>query len=172
MKEQIESRLSDSLKSRVTYNSTRYRGTHDQEGRAWITLDHEVIHDFCTVKRSYKYNSIANEIRTETNSMDWRDPEQQEGYYLAYTQADKEMEKQGIHNQYDFYRAIQEYLNLSIEEAMNSTNPIIRAISCFDRRLGKRRIINLLEDENVIVKKFLEIRLEAEGIFKDEGNFA
>ncbi|MHA6484094.1 SF0329 family protein [Paenibacillus sp. strain BS8-2] len=172
LKEQIESRICDSLKSRITFNSTRYRGTHDQVGRAWITIDHEIIHDFCTVKRSYLYNTVANAIRLESNSLDWKDPEQQKGYYQAYKESDKELERQGIHNQYEFYNAIEEYLNISIEDAMSSTNPIIRAISYFDRRIGKRRLMNIKEDENNIVNKFKEIRLKAEGLIRDEGNFA
>lgn len=172
LKEQIESRMCDSLKGRVSFNSTRYRGAHDQVGRAWITIDHEIIHDFCSVKRMYKYNTLAYEIRTETNSLDWKDPDQQKAYYQAYNQADDEMERQGIHNQYEFYNAIEEYLNLSIEDAMNSTNPIIRATSCFDGRLGKRRLLNIKEDENIIVNKFIEIRFKAEGLVREEGNSA
>ncbi|WP_256762438.1 hypothetical protein [Cohnella sp. WQ 127256] len=172
LKEQLESRICDSLKNRVSYNSTRYRGTHDQVGRAWVTFDHDIIHDFCTVKRSYKYNTLANEIRAETNSLDWKDPVQQKGYYQAYNQAANEMERQGIHNQYEFYEAIEEYLNLSIEDAMNSSNPIIRAIAFFDGRLGKRRLLNIKKDENIIVIKFIVIRKKAEGLYKEEGNFA
>jgi len=134
MKEQIESRLCDSLEERIKFNSTRYRGSHDQEGRAWITFDDVIVHDFCTVNRQKKYYSLANEISKETNALDWKDPAKQKKYYEAYRKADEEMERQGIHNQYEFYSANEEYLNLSIEEAMNSTNTIIKAISRWDKR--------------------------------------
>lgn len=163
MKAQIESKLCESLKDRVKYNSARYRGSHDEVGRSWVTFDNAIIHDFCTVKFRYRYNTTANLIREETNSLDWRDPDQEKGYYEAYKIADKEMEIQGIHNQFEFYKAIEEYLNLSIDEAMISTNPIIKAISWFDKRLGKRRIISTEEDRNIIVNKFRNIRLKVEG---------
>ncbi|MFC5529790.1 hypothetical protein [Cohnella yongneupensis] len=172
LKKLLESRTCDSLKGRVSFNSTRYRGTHDEEGRAWITFDNEIIHDFCTVKRRYGFNTLADEIRVKTNSPDWKDFNQQKGYYQAYQLANAEMEKLGLYNQYEFYNAIEEYLNLSIEEAMESSKPIIRAISWFDRRLGKRRLTIIKTDENIIVNKFKEIRLRVEGLIREEGNFA
>ncbi|WEK56074.1 MAG: hypothetical protein P0Y55_08510 [Candidatus Cohnella colombiensis] len=167
MKEQIESKLCESLKGRVKFNSTRYRGSHDEVGRSWVTFDNEIIHDFCTVKLRYKYNTTANMLREETNSLDWRAPEQKKGYYEACRIAGKEMEFQGIHNQFEFYKAIEEYLNLSIDEAMRSTNPIIRSISWFDKRLGKRRLIRIEEESNIIVIKFRNFRLEAEGLIDE-----
>ncbi|SDG36026.1 hypothetical protein SAMN04488542_1384 [Fontibacillus panacisegetis] len=95
MKEQIESRLCESLRGRVVYNSTRYRGSHDKVGRSWITFDNEIIHDFCTVKLRYEFNIAADRIREESDSHDWRNPEQKDGYYEAYKIADEEMERQG-----------------------------------------------------------------------------
>lgn len=172
MNEQIESRLCKSLEVRVKFNSTRYRGTHDQEGKAWITFDHVIVHDFSSVNLRYKYETLANEIRKETNALDWKDPAQQKEYYEAYRIADEEMERQGIHNQYEFYSAIEEYLYLSIEEAMNSTNTIIRAISWWDKRVGKRRLINREEEINILVNKFKGIRLKAEGLLDEEGIIA
>jgi len=171
MKEQIESKLCESLKDRVKFNRTRYRRSHDEVGRSWVTFDNEIIHDFCTVKLRYKYNIKANMIREETKSLDWRDPEQKKGYYDAYRITDKGMELQGIHNQFEFYKAIEEYLSLSIDEAMRSTNPIIKAISWFDKRLGKRRLIRIEEESNIIVIKFRNIRLKVEGLIDDVGNF-
>jgi len=172
MKVQIESRLCDSLKARVTFNSTRYRGSHDQEGRAWITLDDVIVHDFSTDNLRYKYETLADEFRKETNALDWKDPAQQKEYYAANSKAVEEMKTRGIHNQYEFYNAIEEYLNLSIEEAMNSTNTIIRAISWWDKRLGKRRLINKEEDLNILVRKFKKIRLRSEGLLDEEGKLA
>ncbi|SDG49728.1 hypothetical protein SAMN04488542_14919 [Fontibacillus panacisegetis] len=81
------------------------------------------------------------------------------------------MERQGIHNQFEFYKAIEKYLNLSIDESMNSPNPIIKAMSWFDKRLGKRRLLKIDEDENIIVNKFKNIRLKVEGVINKEGNF-
>lgn len=171
LKKRIESTICDSLKGRVTFHSTRYRGSHDEEGRAWIALDNVSIHDFCTIKRLYKYNTLADQIRVQSNSTDWTNSEQKSDYYKAYEIADEIMEAQGIHNQYEFYKAIEKYLTLSMNDAIQSQNPIIRAVSVFDKRVGKRRLMNMKEEENVIVNKFLKIRLKAEGLIDDEGNF-
>ncbi len=170
LKKQIESRLCNALKSRITYHNTRYRDTHDQVGRGWVTFDNEIIHDFCTVNRGYQYNSLANDIRKQNDALDWRNPEQQDEYYKAYKIAEREMEKQGIHNQYEFYNAIEEFINLSIDDALSSTNPLIRAIAYFDSRLGKRRLVKLKEDESIIARKFQVVRLKAGGIFDRRGN--
>ncbi|MEV5026906.1 SF0329 family protein [Paenibacillus sp. LPE1-1-1.1] len=127
LKKQLDSRVSHSLKRRVVFHSTSYRGTHDQVGKAWITFDNEMIQDFCTINRENKRITLAT----------------------------------GIHNQYEFYYAVEEYLGLSINEALASTNPIIRALSILDRRLGKRRLISI-RDDHPIVNKLLIIRILVE----------
>jgi len=168
LKKQIEGRLCNVLRNRVAYHSTRFRESHDQVGRGWITFDNEIIHDFCTLKSRYKYNSLADEIRKQKNSLDWRNPEQKNDYYKAYEIADSEMEKQGIYNQYEFYNAIKEFLNLSIEDALTSTNSLIRAIAYFDSRVGKRRLVKLEDEENIIVRKLQVVRLRAESLIDEE----
>jgi hypothetical protein len=127
LKKQLDSRVSHSLKRRIGFHSTRYRGTHDQAGKASITFDNEMIQDFCTINRENKRNTPAL----------------------------------GIHSQYEFYYAVEEYLNLSINEAIASTNPIIRALSILDRRLGKRRLISI-RDDHPLVNKLLIIRILVE----------
>ncbi|MVP01190.1 hypothetical protein [Paenibacillus lutrae] len=164
MKMRMESRLCDSLKGRIQYNSTRYRGSHDQVGRAWITFDHVILHDFCTTKRSYKYNSSANSIQKENHCLDWNDPLQQKGYYQAYKLADEELRSQGYYNQYQFYDAIEEFLNLPINRAVTSENALIRSFAYVDKRVGKRTLLSIKEDKDRRVMKFLTIRKKAEGI--------
>lgn len=173
MKKQLEERLCDSLKGHIGYQSTRYRGTHDQEGRAWVTYDKEIIYDFCTIRRSYKFNTLAYDLRKKTNSLNWRDEEQADDYWKAYREAEEQMEFEGEYSQYELYNAVNQYINLSIEEAMVSDDPIIRALSMFDKRLGKRRLrINEIENkEKPIVKLFEMIRMQAEGLFDEVGNF-
>ncbi|MNN07664.1 hypothetical protein D3C81_1204950 [compost metagenome] len=172
MKKQLEERLCDSLKDHIRYQSTRYRGTHDQEGRAWVTYGKEIIYDFCTIRRSYKFNSLAYELRKKTNSLNWRDNKQADGYWEAYRQAEEQMEFEGEYSQYEFYNAVDQYINSPIDEAMLSDDPIIRALSMFDKRLGKRRLgINAIENnEKPIVKLFKTIRMQAEGLVDEVGN--
>ncbi|PZD97265.1 hypothetical protein DNH61_02585 [Paenibacillus sambharensis] len=165
LKKQLEDCLCDSLKGRIDFQSTRYRGSHDQQGRAWITFDKEIIYDFCTIRRSFKFNSLANELRKKTNDVNWRDREQADGYRNAYRLAEEILEFEGEYSQYDFYRAAVKYLNLSIEAAMTSDDSIVRALSMFDKRLGKKRLAQMEADvnEKSIVNLFKTIRLNTEG---------
>jgi len=47
LKSEIEKKICDDLKNRVSINSTRYGNCTC--GHAWITLDKEVIVNFCTM---------------------------------------------------------------------------------------------------------------------------
>ncbi|MCH2184101.1 MAG: hypothetical protein MK108_19050, partial [Mariniblastus sp.] len=43
LRSQVEDLFADSVKGRVRLHSTRYRKMHDQQGRAWLTIDGEEI---------------------------------------------------------------------------------------------------------------------------------
>lgn len=60
-------------------------------------------------------------------------------------------------------QSLKEYLNLSIESALASSNPICRGLAVLDERLGQRRIKELDEDSEEIelVRAFLSLRKEA-----------
>jgi len=164
-KSMLEGRICDSLKGRVEFFSTRYRGTHDQEGRSWIVLDKKIVFDMCTLKWKVGYYGMTYQIRQINDCADCLDPEQKEGYYRAYDEADQIMHKKGIFSQYQFYNAVDEYLNLSIDDALKSDNILIKAFSMIDKRLGKRRLISYdTTTQHPFVQKLYQIRCEAEGI--------
>ncbi|WP_404396270.1 hypothetical protein [Pseudoalteromonas phenolica] len=143
LKKNIESFFADSVKGRVELRSVRYNKTHDNEGRGYITIDKEEIASFCTISTWNKEYEIATELRNISGSTDFRNPEHQVEYYQAYEQADDITKKQGLHSQYDFYNSLNEYLSLSIDEALESNNDLIKALTILDRRLGKRRVAQL-----------------------------
>jgi hypothetical protein len=49
-------------------------------------------------------------------------------------------------SRFDLTDALESYLNLSIEDALCSSNTIIRAIAMLDRRVGKRRLQQVVID--------------------------
>ncbi|WP_316572958.1 hypothetical protein [Neobacillus sp. YIM B06451] len=55
---------------------------------------------------------------------------------------------------------------MSIDEAMNSENIIIKAYSMFDRRLGKRRLekLEFTKETHPLIMDFYKIRCDVEGI--------
>jgi hypothetical protein len=60
--------------------------------------------------------------------------------------------------------ALFDFLNLSINDAVKSANPIIRAFAIIDRRFGKRRLAYFDDSqEHPLVKMLYRFRCKAEG---------
>jgi len=167
LKKHFETFLADAVKDRVQFYSTAY-GTGDSisKSRAWITWDKQEIANFSTAKWWQRREELAHQIRAINKTTNWRNPEHREGYYQAREEAYDIAEREGFFSRWDFNHALHSYLELSIEDATQSHDPIVRALSMFDRRLGKRRLRRMrLEDtEHPLVKQFYQLRCEAEGI--------
>ncbi|MDA7859055.1 hypothetical protein N9B05_04470 [Mariniblastus sp.] len=69
----------------------------------------------------------------------------------------------GIFTAYDLPNSMRQYLNMNIDEALSSDNPLIRAMAVIDRRLGKRRV-QLLDaaTETFPVNTLIHLRQNAE----------
>jgi hypothetical protein len=91
-------------------------------------------------------------------------PRPQNGTDQAYAEATDILHKQGIFSRYEFQNAVESYLNLSIDAALTSDDPIIKAVAMLDRRLGQRRLAKMQLDgtEHALVKLFYDLRLQAE----------
>ena len=148
--------LCPALRGRIQYFVTRYRETLDRTGRASIRLDGE------EVLRSNYYDyrdtlwSRFNLLRDDPND-----------YRLAYESTLND----GCFDQRVFYEAFRIFDNQSIEESLNSKNPLVRIFALLDRRVGKRRLTALAEKEEQElpwVRAFYLLRLDAEGINAEE----
>ena len=66
---------------------------------------------------------------------------------------------EGVFAAYDLPNAMAQFLNMNIDDALSSENPLIRAIAIIDRRTGKRRI-ELLDPSSEIfpVSTFIRLR--------------
>lgn len=63
-----------------------------------------------------------------------------------------------------------DYLNYSIDEALRSERPVVRALAMLDKRLGKRRLTGMdLSKATLLVKRFYALRCRAEGILPKRG---
>jgi hypothetical protein len=64
----------------------------------------------------------------------------------------------------DLHNALIEYSLLSINEAVQSENPIIKGLAMVDKRFGKRSLRNtkISEDEHEFVKFMFNLRCETE----------
>ena len=148
--------LCPALRGRIQYFVTRYHEAHDQEGRAAIRLDgEEVLRSNYYDYRDKLWNRF-NLLRDEPND-----------YQLAYESTLND----GCFDQRVFYHAFHIFDNQSIEESINSDNPLVRVLALLDRRLGKRRLLTMkekMEQELPWVRAFYTIRMQAEGLVETE----
>lgn len=139
--------LADCLRGRIQYFVTRYRESHDSIGRASIRLDDQEILQ-------------GNHFNTELPM-----------YYDHYPTLTDEKLERGAFDEGDFYWAFQEFNNQSIEESLKSENMLVRIFAILDRRVGKRRLLQMretIEKEPKHFQRFYAIRMEAEGLQEHE----
>ena len=165
LKKRTEENFAISLQGRLEIFNTRYRKSHDQEGEGWITFDEKKIYNFASISYLIEFEKKAYEIRQSTGNIDFRNPNHKEGYYAAYDKANFDTKEQGVFALWDFNKALFELQNTSIDKAIKSENPIIRAFAVVDKRFGKRKILDYdISNEHELVKLMLSIRKEVEGI--------
>lgn len=134
--------LADSLKGHIKSFATRYRKSHDQEGRASILFDGEEIIKGCFLKweeNRFDIEENCNTLAVELNAFD----------------------------QIDFYYAFYVYENQSIEKSLQSENMLVKILEIFDRSVGKRTLLKLqesIENEPGFIQEVFSIRAHAEGI--------
>jgi hypothetical protein len=165
LKKRIEDNFADSVKGRVEVWNTRYRKAHDDEGKAWITIDKQRVFSIGTYTYDVESNREAKRIQEESGCTDYRDPNQYEGYRLAHQQADKIVHDRGVFPLWKVNMALFDSLSMSIENIIKSENPIIRAFGIIDKRFGKRRLREFDDtNEHTLVRMLYRFRCEAEGI--------
>ena len=159
LRHQVESMFAESVKGRVGLHSTRYRTMHDHDGRSWITIDGKEI------------LNMALWWKWEDAFWKWMGPRADgmapygQEYDQQMRRAKKELARESFFWQEDLGDAMHEYLSLSIDEIVYSSNVIIRAIGMLDARFGKRRLKNLdVSNEPDLVKVLYAFRCHAENI--------
>ena len=169
LKTRIESNFATSVAGRVQVWTTRYRGAHDADGEAWVTIDKQRVSSMGTLSYFEEKYTEATRIREETGCLDYTNPEQRKGYFSAQDEAKRLVEeKNEFFTLWDFNHALFAFLNLSIIEAIASDDPIIRAIATLDRRFGKRRLREYDDSgQPPLVQTLYRFRCKAEGIKSD-----
>jgi hypothetical protein len=150
VKSSVESRFARSVSGKVHIFSTSYakKGNGCQCGRGWITYNKEQIVEFETIlylnrvygkhepTNSDKHVVIAPESRT-TGSLSER----------------------GEWSRFELHRACKNFLDLQIDDAVNSGNPLIQGLAFLDRRFGRQRAADYPADGlHPLAKRLLEIR--------------
>ena len=163
----LDDRLADSLSGRLRVHLTRYGWARDEDGRAWVTFDGREMANFCCWTFLSSHYPLARDIREACGTGPDRTAPDAD---RAGSEAREILHRRGIFSEEEFLGALLDYLQLSVDNALRSEDPLVRALAMLDRRLGKRRLRVLsLESrvEHPLVRQFLGIRLRAEGMEND-----
>ena len=136
LEQQVEAMFADGVRGRVEVRTTRYAKAHDRFGRSWITVDGREVANMSN------YLACGDEIA--------------DGNPARFDA--------GVFAGYDLPNAMREYLGLSIDDAIASPNPLVRALAVLDRRAGERRLARIdAAKEAPIVAGFLAVRKGVRG---------
>jgi hypothetical protein len=151
LKKLVESRFCEALRGRLELHSTRYRGAHDEVGRAWVTFDRVEIHSACDLKGRNEAMKAAGRIQAANPLLT-----SSEAWDLAW----EEVWQAGHETREQFHQALHASLQLSIDEAMASHDNLVHALAIVDKRLGVRRLrqVAIQEHTHPLAKRLLEIR--------------
>jgi hypothetical protein len=161
LRKQVEDRFAPSMRGRVALHTAHYRHAHDSDGRAWIQLDGQEIATMCYFQARNARWELAEQLREASEMSD-----KSESLVELRNKAVGITRQAEVFSQQEFYRTLHEFLQLPIEAAISSENPILRALSVLDSRVGKRRLRRLADgpENSALVKLLLETRLQAEGM--------
>jgi hypothetical protein len=174
-KSTLEHFLCDKLKGRIKIYATKYRKFHDGPSRVWITFDKKEILSASDVTYAVEHEKRYQHIKEEKNlkaipyNADWDvmfNSEERQELSRTSEDAEKFLINQNIFESYHLFAPFMDYGSLSIDEAMNSENIIIKAYSMLDRRLGKRRLekFEFTNETHPLIVDFYKIRCGVEGI--------
>jgi hypothetical protein len=149
LKQRVEARFADSVRTHAAIHITRYGpGMSSTMTRGWLTWDGNEVLSFSTIAW------LQSERIAAANSLVAASP----------VSISDQLQQDGIFSRFDLTDALETYLSLSIEAALSSPDPLIRAVAMFDRRVGKRRLSQLAIDETThpFVKQLYNLRCGAE----------
>jgi len=146
LKERVRGRICPELRSRVDFHVTSYRGSHDDAEKVWITIDGVRLATYSWYQKQWKPFHRDEKGRLTDKSLPKGDP--------VYS------EWQKMHLPQDFGVAMRLYLDLSVQQALASTNPLIRAFALIDRRCGKRSFdaATVTDDDDPLIRAFWQAR--------------
>ncbi len=161
LKKSMEERIAPSLDGRVGLHATRYREGYAYEGRWWITVDGRRVFGGYTRRGGGEYWEVSTEIGDAASGGGAPD--------APPLHAVEREDLRGRNAAEHFTTTLAGYLDLSIDAALGSDDPLVRALAMIDRRVGKRRLKSMLlgEGEHPLVRAMLELRREAERVTPD-----
>ncbi|CAH1214801.1 hypothetical protein PAECIP111893_03851 [Paenibacillus plantiphilus] len=183
LKQNLESFLCPALNGRVEYRATSYRYLPDKAGQCYIAVDKKNVlnmSDTTTLIRWYQTEleikndpdiqiPISNEemeaIRRDTKGLVPEDRLQVIARSRKISEYAKELlSAQSSLSKSNFTVVANQFLSTSIEESIESNDILLNILALVDRRVGKKRILNMSENiklKHPIVQYFYELRRSA-----------
>jgi len=137
----MRSFIAPELRDRIDFHLTRYRESHDGADKVWITIDGQRVFTCKHYQREWAEN----------------------GLYRRGLERDKVhsvLRRTEIQGPGEFGDAARAYLDMSVAEALKSSDPIVRAFAIVDRRVGKRTLakLDLSDCDHALVNAFYDLR--------------
>ena len=152
--------LAESLRGRVRYNCTSYVGM-DGCRIFEVYIDNEVVKQFSLeTVNTYFINQGLKKDSDESGIRQYWD-----GFWNLMF--DSQTKNRTEYIDVEFASALEKYRNQSINESIDSPDPLVRMFAILDRRIGKRRLKEqkcLIDLQPEWLQKFYRLRIDAENV--------
>ncbi|GGD52388.1 SF0329 family protein [Paenibacillus nasutitermitis] len=180
LKQQLEGFLCPALQGRVEYRATGYRYLPDKAGLCYIAVDKKNVLNMSDATTLVKWYQTELEIK---NDPDFHVPVSHEEIEAARIEtkgkvpedrlrviarsrkiseyAKELLSAQSSLSKSNFVVVATKFLSISIEESLESPDILLNILALIDRRVGKKRILNMNEKmrlKHPIVQYFYELR--------------
>jgi hypothetical protein len=180
LKQQLESFRCPALYGRVEYRATSYRYLPDKSGICYIAVDKKNVLNMSDITSSIRWYQTELEIKNDPNIQVPIHNEEIEAVrkdtkgivpedrlkVIARSRKISEYAKnilsaQAALSKSNFIAVANKFLSISIEESLESNDILLNILALVDRRVGKKRILNMTEKmklKHPIVQYFYELR--------------
>ncbi|WP_138496015.1 hypothetical protein [Paenibacillus pinistramenti] len=180
LKQQLESFLSPALNGRVEYRATSYRYLPDKAGSSYIAVDGKNVFNMSDKASGIRWYQTELAIKNDPEIQIPISPEEIETVrqetkgsvpedrliVIARNRKMTELAKELLSAQSslsksNFTATANKFLTTSIEESLESSDILLNILALVDRRVGKKRIVNLAGEmrlKHPVVQYFYELR--------------
>ncbi|NGM83943.1 hypothetical protein G5B47_16105 [Paenibacillus sp. 7124] len=180
LKQQLEGFLSPALNGRVEYRAPGYRYLPDKSGICYITVDKKNILNMSDKTSSIRWYQTELEVKNDPDIQipinndnieavrkDTKGPVPEDRLKVMArnrrtTEYAKELlSAQASLSKSNFIVVANKFLSTSVEESIESNDILLNILALVDRRVGKKRILNMSEKmklKHPIVQYFYELR--------------
>ena len=155
-----------SVAGRLAIHQARYRHSREELGRVWLTIDGNEIASFETARYARRHAELAAELFALRRDQSAGRAPGIVAFNEVQSDAEEILRRDGAYDDSRALADLEAYLSMSLEQALTSSTPLLRALAMTDRRLGKRRLRSLQvgSGEHELVRALYQLRCEAEGI--------